>query len=285
MTMERAGAIVDSTIASRTRRSMIVSVIVHIVGVALWIVIARPTIPEPQSTQVVRSVKLNRSNTPEPSTPEPEPPPEPEPEPEPEPPEPEPEPLKKRDKKNSPPPPPPPECKNCAMTSDLTPDDVNPANTKNAIPMGVPGGVPGGVLGGVPGGVVGGVIGGTGTELPAVAPRNPTPPPQKKKRRNNVRPIGSIMAHAMFTPDPDPRQLAATKAGRGDRETGVSKVAFCVDEKGRTKDIRVVRKYPGDAGVDRICRQAVTKWRFKPFFSNGKKVVVCTTMKFEIVFE
>lgn len=174
------------------------------------------------------------------------------------------------------------------MTTELGPEDVVPAppgdKSGNLVPTGVPGGVEGGVLGGVPGGVVGGQIGG---ELGAELPPPPPPPkaPKRSKRRRNLVPIKDVMSHARFTPDPNRRALAMTKTGAGSREAGVTRTAFCVDERGRTTQIRTLTGFPDDPEIDEICRRAVKQWRFKPFTANGKRIRVCTVMAFKIRFE
>lgn len=175
------------------------------------------------------------------------------------------------------------------MTTELSPADVDPVDAEAAggsasVPMGVPGGTEGGVLGGVPGGVVGGEIGGElGAPLPT-APRSApgSAPPRPKPKR--LKPIRDVMSHAWHSPNPSMKRLAMTKTGQGSRKRGESRVAFCVDERGRTRDVRTTKKFPNDPEVDAICRQAVRTWRFRPFKVGRRRVSVCSVVVFDIDF-
>lgn len=113
-----------------------------------------------------------------------------------------------------------------------------------------------------------------------VRPASNAPPRPQNKRATVVR------ANALFAPDPDKRRLSQTKSGiLGTRGKGVSSVSFCVSTSGKVTDVKTVRRYPGDPEVDRICRQAVSRWRFNAFVVNGKARKTCTTSTFEIEFE
>jgi protein TonB len=159
-----------------------------------------------------------------------------------------------------PPPPPPPDAPD-AEAEDEIPDDevpleeelVQPTEIPEKLPetegKRVPSGVKGGVPGGIPGGVVGGVLG--GGMAGGVATKRDTTKDVAKK------PIKTVMGQAIYSPDPDKKKLAATKAGR---------------------------KFPGDPKVDQICRETVKKWRFKPFLVGGKPVRTCSTVEFNIKF-
>ncbi|TPV97310.1 MAG: hypothetical protein B7733_00235 [Myxococcales bacterium FL481] len=185
------------------------------------------------------------------------------------------------------PPPPPALCEGCALTSDLTAADVEPAPPgsepgRATVPLGVPGGKRGGVLGGVSGGVVGGTIGG---ELGA--PRPPASPAKRQVRRARsrlIRPLKEVMAQARWAPNPPEEELKWTRTGLGSQRPGVSRTAFCINKRGRTEAVRTVTAFPGDPGVDAICRQTVQRWRFKPFRVGGRRMRVCTTVSFRIRF-
>jgi protein TonB len=189
-----------------------------------------------------------------------------------------------------PPPPPPPPSAADEVEQEVIPDEevpleediVQPRETPESVPeqkgrkvpTGVRGGVPGGIPGGVVGGVLGGSFGGGGVAT-------------KRDTSKNVakQPIKSVMAQAIYSPDPDKKKLAGTKAGMFDKRPGINKTAFCVDKTGKTVAVRTVRKFPGDPMVDKICRDTVKKWRFKPFLAGGKPVKTCSTVEFNIKFQ
>ena len=66
---------------------------------------------------------------------------------------------------------------------------------------------------------------------------------------------------------------------------GSNKTHFCVNEQGKTTEIRTTKKFPNDPKVDKIIRDTVRKWRFKPFMVGGKARKTCTTYEFEIRFK
>lgn len=76
-----------------------------------------------------------------------------------------------------------------------------------------------------------------------------------------------------------------TKAARFDKADGVSVAAFCVDTNGTTSDIQTVQKFPGDPLVDRIIRDTIARWRFRPFLVDGSVVKVCTEKQFLLRFK
>ena len=69
-------------------------------------------------------------------------------------------------------------------------------------------------------------------------------------------------------PDPDLKKLAATQAAVG-KASGRSTVRFCVTPEGKTEDVTIVERFPGDPEIDRICRETVEKWRLRPFMTDG----------------
>lgn len=100
------------------------------------------------------------------------------------------------------------------------------------------------------------------------------------------RPVRVVKANAIFSPDPDQRRLSRTKSGLM-RRPGAAKsaVSFCVAPNGKVVDVRTSTRYPGDPEVDRICREAVARWRFDPFIVDGTARKTCTTTTFSIEFE
>lgn len=139
-----------------------------------------------------------------------------------------------------------------------------------------PRGVPGGVPGGVPAGVVGGVVGGSLGGAPPSAKASTKASPKQNKS------LATVMANAIYSPDPKQSKLAGTKAGLEGKPL-TAKVSFCVNGYGKIEDVKTSKK-SGDADVDRICRDTVTKWRFKPFIVGGKPIKTCTTVKFSLKF-
>lgn len=161
-------------------------------------------------------------------------------------------------------------------TPDKVPDAKKVASNKPAIP----GGIPGGVSGGVPGGVVGGVLGGQlGGQLGGVATK------RDAATRSVPKPISSVMAQGIFTPDPDQKKLQSTKAGMFDKRPGSNQTAFCVEKDGKTTDVQTKKRFPGDPQVDAICRDTVKKWRFKPFVVAGRAEKTCTVVTFNLSFK
>jgi len=187
-----------------------------------------------------------------------------------------------------PPPPPPPPASGEEEEQEQIPDEevpleediVQPTETPEKVPetkgKKVPSGVKGGVPGGIPGGVVGGVLGG-GMGGGVATKRDTTKDVAKQ-------PIKTVMGQAIYSPDPDKKKLAATKAGMFDKRPGINKTAFCVNASGKTVEVRTVKKFPGDPKVDQICRETVQKWRFRPFLVGGKPVKTCSTVEFNIKF-
>lgn len=126
-------------------------------------------------------------------------------------------------------------------------------------------------------------------ELHACDP-DPGPPPASRESARFpegalVRPLSEVVVHAIYSPDPDAKQLQQTKAARFDRADGTSMVAFCVDTDGSTSDIHTVQKFPEDPLVDQIIRDTVTRWRFRPFVVDGAAVKVCTEKQFLLRFK
>jgi len=209
-----------------------------------------------------------------------------------------------------PPPPanPPPQPSGGAASDESPPDDAprQPTPVRRAAPAsddaddsavdlekpatGVPGptGVPSGPTGvpGIPGlGDGPGVPGSFGPPCPTCKRKPPTP--RNDGARGPVtKPVSVVKANAIFTPDPDQKALSRTKTGlMRPQGKSTTKVSFCVTTKGAVSDVKTAKRYPGDPEVDRICRDAVKKWRFRPLLVGGRAHKTCTTTTFVIEFE
>ena len=267
----------NATLTSPMFKVLGASVLVHVALVLTFGLMYTPPPEAPPRSKVESSVRMESQGRPQPIN---EPPPEPKPEPEPDP-APEPEPLPKLDElpppPKGPPPPPPQECRGCAKMAIPVSPIKNANATDRVLPVGVPGGVPGGMPGGVPGGVIGGVPGGVlGGQLGV---------PLKRRSFEAPKPLAAVIARALATPNPDANRLQKTQAARGGRDPGTNKTAFCVDIRGRATAVRTKTKFPGDPEVDEICRDAVKKWRFRPFILDGRPIKVCSVAVFEIAFD
>lgn len=97
--------------------------------------------------------------------------------------------------------------------------------------------------------------------------------------------IAVVRANAVYSPDPDHKKLSRTKAGTMDRRSGESSVSFCVDGGGKVVDVRTRQRFPGDPEVDRICRETVSAWRFRPFTVGGHAKKTCSVVTFDIRFD
>ena len=135
-------------------------------------------------------------------------------------------------------------------------------------------GIPGGSSIGIPGSKIGISIGDPGSLLR----------PREKKAGPPPKPIQAVMAQGVFTPDPDQKRLAATKAGMFDKRSCLNKTSFCVDASGKVVDVRTKSKCY-DPQVDAICRDAVKRWRFKPFIVAGAAKKTCSTVQFDLSFK
>lgn len=107
--------------------------------------------------------------------------------------------------------------------------------------------------------------------------------PQKDDRV--IEKIDAVKANAVYSPDPDQKKLQRTKTATIDRHAGTSAVSFCVDEHGKVVDVRTKTRFPGDPEVDRICRETVSAWRFRPFTVGGKAKKTCSTVSFQLRFD
>ncbi|MBC8071337.1 MAG: energy transducer TonB [Deltaproteobacteria bacterium] len=96
-------------------------------------------------------------------------------------------------------------------------------------------------------------------------------------------PLSVVRERLRFSPDPSRAELLRTPAGaRG--QGGTSVVEFCIDTDGRVDDVRT-RRSAGDREIDRICREALSRWRFQPLAVRGKATRTCSEMSFVVAFE
>ena len=86
-------------------------------------------------------------------------------------------------------------------------------------------------------------------------------------------------------PKLDPRRLAQTNSGKHDRRPGKNVTSFCIDTSGKVVKVRTKRKFRNDPAVDKICRDTVKRYRFKPFKVGGKPMEICTEKTFNIQFK
>jgi TonB family protein len=100
-----------------------------------------------------------------------------------------------------------------------------------------------------------------------------------------MKPIAVVRANTLYDPDCDAKKLAGTKSATMGKRPGTTKVSFCVDESGRVVDVKTAKAFPSDPGVDKICRETVSTWRFRPLMVGGKPQKTCSVVAFDIVFE
>ncbi|MFV8756646.1 TonB family protein [Nannocystaceae bacterium ST9] len=145
----------------------------------------------------------------------------------------------------------------------------------------IPGGPPGVGLA-CPGGICGkgpiGIPGGGGTCVGPACKKTPltsAPPPKPMPLKS----LGCIACA-------DPAQ-SALRTAAGMRElAGTNVTRFCVDANGRVEAGSVAtERSHGDPEIDRVCRDAVKKWRFSPTTVDGVARRACSEATFEIRFE
>ncbi|MBK6750936.1 MAG: energy transducer TonB [Acidobacteria bacterium] len=101
---------------------------------------------------------------------------------------------------------------------------------------------------------------------PAKEQPQPTPPADNTAASNDGSPldVGSLIPYATKQAQPTYPPAAKTM-----RATGVVKVEFTVDEKG---EVAEVRKASGPTMLQGAAKDAILKWRFKPFMRDGQPV-------------
>ncbi len=100
-----------------------------------------------------------------------------------------------------------------------------------------------------------------------------------------LKPFSSVISQAVYSPDPDHRKLMTTATARTDKRSGESVVQFCVGTDGKVSKAKTVKAFANDPEVDRICRDTVKQWRFRPFLVGGTAIEVCSKQTFQINFE
>ncbi len=176
-----------------------------------------------------------------------------------------------------------------ARPSDEVPEEEPPQEESLAPPSEAPKELPklrgGGGSSGVPGIPRGGSIGMPGSPIGvSIGDTTSLLKPRKKEAAPPPKPIQAVMAQGVFTPDPDQKRLAASKAGMFDKRSCVNRTSFCVDASGKVVDVRTKSKCY-DPQVDAICRDAVKRWRFKPFIVAGAAKKTCSTVQFDLSFK
>jgi outer membrane biosynthesis protein TonB len=145
-------------------------------------------------------------------------------------------------------------------------------------PPGGGGGVPGPTHG-PPGVSQVGAPFGTGLGVPT-----PLVPRRTDDKKVAKQPLDVLRARATHAPDPDPRRLARTPTALFSRRSGENRTRFCVSAKGRVVDVTTARPFPKDPEVDRICRETVKTWRFRPLLIDGRPRKMCGVVSFHISF-
>jgi protein TonB len=97
-------------------------------------------------------------------------------------------------------------------------------------------------------------------------------------------PHDEVMSQAIYAPHPDAKALHQTKAARFDKTDGTNITAFCVDVHGVVIEVETKQNFPDDPQVDRILRDTIASWRFKPFMVDGKPIKTCTERTFKLKF-
>lgn len=113
-------------------------------------------------------------------------------------------------------------------------------------------------------------------------PAIPTAPRTENPATSKV-PLSVVKSRLRFSPNPSQAELARTPAGIA-RRGGTSVVEFCIDPAGKVEQVRT-RKSAGDREIDRLCREAVARWRFSPTQVQGHGVRTCSESSFEITFD
>ncbi len=101
---------------------------------------------------------------------------------------------------------------------------------------------------------------------PAKEQPKPTPPADKNVASNDGSPldVGSLLPYATKQAQPTYPPAAKTM-----RATGVVKVELTVDEKG---EVAEVNKTSGPSMLQGAAKDAIKKWRFRPFMRDGQPV-------------
>lgn len=117
------------------------------------------------------------------------------------------------------------------------------------------------------------------TTTPIGVPTQPRTPATVRK------PLSSLKAHSIFTPDPDRKALAMTTTGKTTRRSGKVTVGFCIEPSGKVASTSLKRKFGGDPTVDKLCLGAVKRWRFRPAKVGGQARRTCSEVTFDLRFD
>ena len=119
-----------------------------------------------------------------------------------------------------------------------------------------------------------GSIHGQGSAVPPTSNQASQPPKQ----------IAFSRSQCIACADPEQKQLQATNAAHSGRAGGRNVTHYCISPSGQVTDVSTEKAFPGDPEVDRICRETVRKWRFKPSLVNGQPLKTCTSVTFNLHF-
>jgi periplasmic protein TonB len=140
-------------------------------------------------------------------------------------------------------------------------------STVEGVVGGVPGGIPGGTVGGVPGGVLGGI--------PDVKPAPPPPPPPPAKPLKVSAGVTAGLRERMVPPVYPPLAKAA-------RISGTVILQAVIGKDGSIQQLKALSGHPMliPSAID-----AVSQWKYKPYYLNGQPVEVDTQVTVNFVLQ
>jgi periplasmic protein TonB len=135
------------------------------------------------------------------------------------------------------------------------------------VTTGVEGGVVGGVPGGQAGGVVGGVLGSIVTQAPVAIPKEAVPPPPPTSQRVKV--SAGVTAGLLLTKVQPSYPPLAKQA----RIQGTVILQAVIGKDGSIQHLKALSGHPMliQSAID-----AVSRWKYKPYYLNGEPVEVDT---------
>lgn len=96
-------------------------------------------------------------------------------------------------------------------------------------------------------------------------------------------PLPYYPAQAIYTPLPSSRLLRTTPSVRfRTPQRFEARVSYCVDERGATTDIKTRKR--SDPWLDRVLRDTIRKWRYKPAKIGGRPIRSCMRLRIFIWF-
>jgi protein TonB len=149
-------------------------------------------------------------------------------------------------------------------------EEPPPAEAPDGVVGGVPGGVPGGQLGGVVGGVLGSIVTAAPVPVPKEAPPPPPPPPQRIK-------VSAGVTAGLLERKVSPIYPALAKAAR---ISGVVILQAVIGKDGSIEHLKAVSGHPM---LVQSAIEAVSQWKYKPYFLNGQPVEVDTQVTVNFV--